>query len=508
MPAQAALDQGTKAQRAYDALRQRFARLNALEEAMGLLGWDRSVMMPPGGAPSRASTSATLATFHHDLLTDGQVGDWLDSASEDLSAMGAWDAANLCEMKRTYAHATALTGDLVEALSLAASDCEHTWRQARADADFAAVQPKLTTLLSLVRQAAQAKGEALGVSPYDALLDEYEPGGRSAEIDRLFTDLEEFLPSFLPQALAAQGAEPPRPAGPFPIAAQEVLCRRIMETLGFDFAHGRLDISTHPFCGGTPSDVRITTRYNEDDFSGSLLGVIHETGHGLYERGLPQAWAGQPVGHARGMSIHESQSLMMEMQACRSRAFFTFAAPMLAETFGGTGPGWESDSLYRQAIRVERGFIRVDADEVTYPLHVVLRYRLEKAMIEGRMEAAHLPDAWNSLFESLIGVPVPNDRLGCLQDIHWYDGAWGYFPTYTLGALTAAQLFASAIAAQPEIPSAIAAGNFAPLVGWLRQQVHSQGSLLATPDLLIKATGHPLSTDAFKAHLTRRYLGT
>jgi carboxypeptidase Taq len=396
---------------------------------------------------------------------------------------------------------------LVEALSLAASDCEQTWRHARAEADFAAVQPKLTTLLSLVRQAAQAKGEALGVEPYDALLDEYEPGGRSVEIDRLFTDLEGFLPAFLPQVLDAQGAAPPQPQGPFPIATQEALCRRMMETLGFDFAHGRLDISTHPFCGGSPSDVRITTRYNEDDFSGSLLGVIHETGHGLYERGLPQDWAGQPVGRARGMSIHESQSLMMEMQACRSREFFTFAAPVLAETFGGSGPAWQTDALYKQAIRVERGFIRVDADEVTYPLHVLLRYRLEKALIEGRMEAADLPEAWNSLFESLIGVPVPNDRLGCLQDIHWYDGAWGYFPTYTLGALTAAQLFASAADARPEIPDAIAAGHFAPLVDWLRDHVHSQGSLLTTPDLLIKATGRPLSTDAFKTHLKRRYLG-
>jgi carboxypeptidase Taq len=253
--------------------------------------------------------------------------------------------------------------------------------------------------------------------------------------------------------------------------------------------------------------VRITTRYNEDDYYGALLGVIHETGHGLYERGLPQDWAGQPVGHARGMSLHESQSLMMEMQACRSREFMAYAAPVLAQAFNGSGPAWQGEALYKKAIRVERGYIRVDADEVTYPLHVILRYRLEKALIEGRMEAKDLPEAWNSQFQALIGVPVPNDRLGCLQDIHWYDGAWGYFPTYTLGAMTAAQLFASAVQAVPEIPEALSRGDFTPLLGWLRPNVHNLGSSLPTAELLTKATGAPLSTEAFKAHLKKRYLG-
>lgn len=495
----------TPAARAYQALSDRFRRLSALEDAMGMLSWDRSVMMPAGGAASRAETSAALATLHHDLLVDGHVGDWLDEAAAGAAGLTAWQAANLREMKRSYIHSTALSGELVEAVSLAASECEHVWRAARAESNFALVQPKLTHLLGLVREVAQAKAQALGVSAYDALLDEYEPDGRSADIDVLFSELEAFLPSFLPQVLAAQGAELPAPQGPFPVATQEALCRRLMQTLGFDFDHGRLDISAHPFCGGTPQDVRITTRYREDDYSGSMMGVLHETGHGLYERGLPTEWAGQPVGRARGMSIHESQSLLMEMQACRSREFVTYTAPLLREAFGGSGPAWETDALYQRAIRVERGFIRVDADEVTYPLHVILRYRLEKALIEGRMEAADLPEAWNALFQSLVGVPVPEDRVGCLQDIHWYDGAWGYFPTYTLGALTAAQLFAAAVAADPQIPAGLERGDFAPLLAWLRPNIHARASSLSTRDLLIAATGKPLSTEAFKAHLQRRY---
>lgn len=492
---------------AYRSLTERFRRLNALEDAMGVLSWDRSVMMPRGGAAMRASTSASLATLHHDLMTDGHVGDWLDEAEQNTAALSDWEAANLREMRRDHTHATALPGDLVEALSLAASDCEDVWRNARERADFKAVQPKLETLLGLIRQAAQAKAGALGVSPYDALLDEYEPDGRSADIDVLFSDLEDFLPTFLPQVLDAQGAPASTAKGPFPTQTQEKVCRQIMTAMGFDWDHGRLDISAHPFCGGTPTDVRITTRYSEDDFSGAMLGVIHETGHGLYERGLPADWAGQPVGRARGMSIHESQSLLMEMQAGRSREFMTFATPVLAEAFGGSGPAWDVEALYRQSIRVERGFIRIDADEVTYPLHVILRYRLEKALVEGRMEARDLPEAWNTLFEKLIGVPVPDDGVGCLQDIHWYDGAWGYFPTYTLGALTAAQVFAAAVRDVPEIPAHLAKGDFAPLLGWLRPHIHNKASLLSTSDLITQATGAPLSTEAFKAHLKRRYLG-
>jgi carboxypeptidase Taq len=279
-----------------------------------------------------------------------------------------------------------------------------------------------------------------------------------------------------------------------------------MESLGFDFSAGRLDVSAHPFCGGTPDDVRLTTRYDEADFAPALMGVLHETGHALYERGLPAAWRRQPVGAARGMSIHESQSLIVEMQACRSRSFLAFAAPLIREAFGGEGPAWAPDNLWRLYGAVEPGFIRVDADEVTYPAHVVLRYGLEKAMIAGDLAPADLPGAWNDGMVHLLGLVPPDDRLGCLQDIHWYDGAWGYFPTYTLGALTAAQLFAAAVVAEPGIPAALGRGDFGPLLAWLRVNVHAKGSLLSTDELIVAATGRPLDTEVFKRHLRRRYL--
>jgi carboxypeptidase Taq len=411
-------------------------------------------------------------------------------------------------MRRRWVHATAVPATLVEALSKAGSACEMRWREARPKSDFKAVLPELERVLELVRETGKAKAERLGKTPYEALLDEYEPGGSVAAIDPLFAELAKVLPRLVEGALERQRQRPaPLPlVGPFPIEAQRGLGRKFMERLGFDFAHGRLDQSLHPFCGGTPDDVRLTTRYEESDFSRALMGVLHETGHALYERGLPDQWRRQPVGDARGMSLHESQSLLVEMQACRSREFVEFAAPLLRDTFHASGPAWEADNLYRLNTRVERSLIRVDADEVTYPAHVILRYRLERAMIGGDLALEDLPAAWNEGMRELIGVTPPDDRRGCLQDIHWYDGAWGYFPTYTLGAMTAAQLFDAAKRADPAILPAIARGDFAPLLAWLRANVHGKGSRYSTAEIITQATGRPLDARTYERHLETRYL--
>jgi carboxypeptidase Taq len=281
----------------------------------------------------------------------------------------------------------------------------------------------------------------------------------------------------------------------------------LMQKIGFDFAHGRLDESAHPFCGGTPDDVRLTTRYDTEDFAKALMGTLHETGHALYQRGLPAEWRRQPVGRARGMALHESQSLLLEMQVCRSRAFAAFAAPLLQQIFGGGDALWKPEALYRRQIAVRPGPVRVDADEVTYPAHVILRYRLERAMIAGDLGPRDLPAAFNDGLASLIGVRPPSDRDGALQDIHWYEGHWGYFPTYTLGALIAAQLFQTVRRAIPDVAGQIGRGEFAPLLAWLRENIHARGSSLPTDDLVAAATGSPLGIDAFQRHLCERYLG-
>jgi carboxypeptidase Taq len=494
---------------AYRQLEARFRRIEAIEEAIAVLHWDAAALMPTGGARARAEQLATLRVVAHEALTAPELEDLIVKAERESNALDSWQRANLREIGRRRKHAAALPGSLVEAESRACSECEAVWRDARSRNDFAAVLPLLERVLGLQREIAEIKGDHLGTTPYEALLDQYEPGGSVATIDRLFDQIAAFLPDLLEAVLTRQAAVPPPPApvGPFPVDLQRRLGMRLMERIGFDFAHGRLDTSAHPFCGGTPDDVRITTRYDENDFTRALMGVLHETGHALYRRGLPDQWRLQPVGRERGMAMHESQSLLLEMQVCRSLAFMTFAAPILRETFAADGPSWEADTLYRRQIRVERSLIRVDADEVTYPAHVILRYRLELAMIAGDLVPRDLPGAWAEGLRGLLGIVPADDREGCLQDIHWYDGVWGYFPTYTLGALIAAQLFDAARAAMPDVLEAIAEGEFASLLGWLRERIHSKGSLLSTAELVEAATGRPLGTASFERHLRNRYLG-
>ena len=493
--------------KAYLDLEARFRRLSAIEGAMAILSWDRSTMMPAGSAEDRGEQSATLSVIAHEAMSAPQVGELL-AAADSAGDLDAWQSANLREMRRDWIHATALSPALVEAMARTTNRCEMAWREARPKNDYAGLKPHLQAVLDLVRETAQAKADRLGVATYDALLDQFEPEGRAARIDVLFAELEAFLPDLLQRVVERQAAQPaPLPLpGPFPVEAQRRLGVEMIKAVGFDFGKGRLDVSAHPFTGGTPDDVRLTTRYDESDFARALMGVLHETGHGMYEAGLPAAWRRQPVGRARGMALHESQSLLLEMQACRGRAFIAFAAPRMQAAFGGSGPAWSADNILRLYTAVKPGYIRVDADEVTYPLHVILRYRLERALIAGDLPLDDLPGAWNDGMARGLGVRPPTDTLGCLQDIHWPDGAWGYFPTYTLGALAAAQLFQAACAADADIEPGLARGDFAPLYRWLRPHVHEKGASASTDELLQAATGAPLGADAFRRHLERRYL--
>ncbi len=489
-------------------LEGRFRRFGLMDDVVGILDWDQATTMPHGSAAGRGEQIAALQGLQHQLMTEPRMADLLDAAEETAADLTPWPAANLREMRRQHTHATAVPTALVEAQAKADAACEIQWRSARENDDYESLRPALEDVLRLTREAAAAKSAALGLEPYDALLDLYEPGGRAARLDTIFTDLAAFLPGFLDDVMARQGARPaPVPLdGPFPIERQEAVARRFMKLIGFDFERGRLDISHHPFCGGSTIDVRITTRYDTGDFTSALMGVLHETGHAMYELGRPADWLHQPVGNAGGMGLHESQSLIVEMQACRSLDFLTFAAPVLAETFEGTGDGWTPENLYRLNTRVKPDFIRVDADEVTYPAHIILRYRLERALLQGDLTLADLPGAWNDGMAELLGIRPPSDRLGCLQDIHWPSGAWGYFPTYTIGAMAAAQFFAAAREAAPEIVPGLRRGDFAPLMSWLRDNVHSKGSLLSTDQVLEAATGRPLDPAIYEAHLKARYL--
>lgn len=490
---------------AYQELSRTFQRLARFGHLGAIAGVDMQTTMPPGGSQARGEAMAELSVFMHELLTDKRLGGLFDAAAQE--SLNDVEQANLGEMQRAWRQATLLPASLVEAKSLAGSRCEHAWRSQRPANDWQGFSANLKEVVKLSREEAQLRADALGVSRYDALLDVFEPGMTSAQLDSTFGDLKSWLPDLLQKAVARQQATPiAQPVGPFAIESQKQLGLSVMATLGFDFNHGRLDVSAHPFCGGVPEDVRITTRYNENDFLSALMGVIHETGHARYEQNLPQQWRGQPVALARSTAMHESQSLFMEMQLGRSHAFLQHIHPQVVALMGDQ-PALERNNFIRLTQRVKPGFIRVDADELSYPAHVILRYEIERALIEGEIEVEDIPALWDEKMQQSLGIDTRgNYRDGCMQDIHWTDGAFGYFPTYTLGAMYAAQLFQAVKRAIPQVDELIQQGELQPVFDWLQQNIWQHGSRFATQQLLINATGEALNPHYFRQHLEQRYL--
>jgi carboxypeptidase Taq len=490
---------------AYDLLTQGRTRLHHFIHLQAMAGWDRAAMMPPRGNAARAEAMAEMDALLHRLRTEPELAGLIELArAEPLDDLAR---ANLREIERDWRAANAFPEALVQAESLATARCEHAWRTQRPASDWAGFLENFREVLRLAREMAARQADSTGLPPYDALMDRYEPGMTAAEVDRVFGDLQTWLPALVRQVRDRRAGQPlAQPRGPFPKAAQRALSLEVMGVLGFDFDAGRLDESTHPFSGGVPEDVRLTTRYREDDFVQSLMGTIHETGHARYEQNLPRAWLGQPVAQARSMGIHESQSLSFEMQLGRGKAFIGLLAPRLAAHFGAQA-AFEPDALQRELTRVRPGFIRVDADELTYPAHVMLRYRIERALIEGSVEAEDIPALWDEGMATLLGVDTRgNFKDGCLQDTHWASGMFGYFPCYTLGAMYAAQWFAAIRRGTSDLDARIARGDLAPVFDWLRDNIWSQGSQWTTAELALRASGEALNPLYFRQHLEARYL--
>ena len=490
---------------AYENLTRTFQRLSRFGHLAAIAGWDMQTMMPPGGSRARGEALAELSVLRHEILTAPQVGEWLTQAQqEDLDDVAQ---ADLYEMQRAWQQASLLPASLVEAKSIAGSRCEHAWRQQRPANDWQGFAANLKEVVKLSREEAEIRAQANGCSRYNALLDVFEPGMTSAKLDQTFGDLKTWLPSLLQKIVERQSHETvARPAGPFPQAAQQQLGLAVMQRLGFDFNAGRLDISAHPFCGGVPEDVRITTRYGENEFISAMMGVIHETGHARYEQNLPKQWAGRPVALARSTAIHESQSLFFEKQLGRSPEFLSLIRPLVVRLLGDR-PELDTDNFIALNQRVKPGLIRVDADEVSYPAHVILRYEIERALIAGEIEVEDIPALWNEKMQVWLGLDTrDNYRDGCMQDIHWTDGAFGYFPTYTLGAMYAAQLFQALKRAIPQVNELIAQGDMQPVFSWLQQNIWQHGSRFTTRQLIENATGEDLNPTWFRQHLESRYL--
>ncbi len=492
-------------QTAYQELSTTWKRLHHFSHLQALAGWDRMSMMPSSGNDARSNAMAEMDGLLHSIRTNPELKSFLDSAERE--GLGDMERANLREIRRDWRTANALPAALVQKQSMANAKCEHAWRTQRPANDWPGFLANFRDVLKCSREQATFLANESGLKPYDALMDYYEPGMTSEKLDVLFGDLLTWLPDLVRKVRDKQAQQNIiAPKGPFARSAQYAVGLEAMKLLGFDFNAGRLDESAHPFCGGVPEDTRLTTRYREDDFVGSLMGTIHETGHGRYEQNLPRDLLGQPVAWARSAGIHESQSLSFEMQIGLSRSFVGLLAPHITKHLG-VQQAFEPENLYQHLIRVQPSFIRVDADELTYPLHVILRYRIERDLIEGRIEADDIPALWDKAMAELLDVDTRgNFTNGCMQDVHWSEGLFGYFPSYTLGAMYAAQWFAAIRRAVPDLDARMAAGDLAPALDWLKTNVWEQGSLWTTDELVTRATGSMLDARYYRRHLETRYL--
>ena len=486
---------------AYDELLERLRDIDLIGQIGGLVSWDQEVLMPPKAAGLRAEQLAWISKTGHQRLTNPRIGELLDEleSTDDLNDV---QTANVRLARESYDKATKLPTEFVEEMAKHRSKAQISWSEARAKDDFSIFRDDLAKSIDLARRKADYLGyDALR---YDALLDIYESGLTVARVDPLFAGLRDNVAPLI-KAVVESGNRPDISwveDNSWEQPGQEALSQGVSEAIGFDFSAGRRDASTHPFCGGpNPDDVRWTTRYSESDPFGSLYGSMHETGHGTYEQGRRRDLDFQPAGEANGLGVHESQSRLWENQIGRSREFCEWALPMWQKHFPQNMDGVDSESLWQAVNLVEPSLIRVEADEATYNMHIMIRYEIEKRLIAGDLEIDDLPDAWDDMYEEFLGIRAPNRTLGVLQDIHWSMGAFGYFPTYTLGNLYSAQLLAAARKDLPDHDEQMRCGEFAPLLGWMREHVHQRGSILEPADLIEEATGSPPSPDAFVDYL-------
>ncbi len=494
--------------RSYFELEKQIAQTIHLKNIISLTHWDTATMLAKGSAASRQQEIATVASILHSMISAKEVGKLIEAALHEEHILDEWQRANLNAIKKAYEEANCISPEMQREYSIAAGECEFVWRTARKNNDFKQLAPYLDRVFNIVRDIASIKANHFDKSTYDILLDTYNPDFTSNSIKEVYAVLKAELPGLIQDIVAKQAAEKVIPlTNRIAEATQRAINLRIIEQMGFSLDHGRLDTSVHPFCSGSNDDVRLTTRYDEDNFLSSLTGVMHEVGHGLYQQNLPQAYRDQPVGGPQGMAFHESQSIIMERQACTSIAFADFLAALLRDEFGLKGKEYEAENLYKLLTRVAPSLVRVDADEVSYPLHVILRFEIEEALIEGSIKANDLPELWNTKMQAYLGITPQTDDVGCMQDVHWPSGQLGYFPAYANGAIIASMLMQAAQRKYPAIEAALRRGNFNDLNNFLTENLRKFGATKSSSDLLAGATGHTkIKPTIFLEYLKKKYL--
>jgi carboxypeptidase Taq len=487
----------------YDSLLALYRDKCLLDSAAGVLGWDERTYLPPKGSSFRADQMALLAKLSHEKLTSPKIGELLGQC--EANGLNDDQRVNVREMRRVYDRAVKMPPRLVEEIARVTTRAQNVWQEARAKNDFPAFAPWLEKIVALKREEAQAVGYK--ESPYDALLDEYEPGATAKSTTKVFADLRAELAPLVAE-IAASGKKPRKDllTREFPLDRQHLFGQSAAAAIGFDFAAGRLDTTTHPFCSGMgPGDCRLTTRYALREFNQGFFGILHEAGHGIYEQGLDPAAFGTPLGQACSLGIHESQSRLWENQVGRGRPFWEHFFPRAQQMFPGTLDDVPLDDWIFALNSVERSFIRVEADEATYNLHIILRFELEQALMTGDLPPKDAASAWIEKFRASFELTPPSDAQGCLQDIHWSMGGLGYFPTYTLGNLFAAQFMAAARRDLPGLDDDFRHGSFARLKTWLNEKIHRQGQRHRAGDLCRTITGEPLGHQALLQYLRGKY---
>ncbi|KAA3607311.1 MAG: carboxypeptidase M32 [Planctomycetota bacterium] len=480
-------------------LLQCWAEIRDLDSAAEILEWDQETQMPAKGQEGRGKVLGTLAALRHEKLTASAMQEALAQADAGAEA-GSEAEAHLREARRLVDRAVKTPAALARELAEAKSAGLVAWQAARKASDFSIFQPALERLLDLRRR--QASCVMPEGSAFDAMLDEFEPGAKQADLEPLFQELiGALVPLIQTVAEGGQEIDLSPVQGNFPPDRQLAFAKTLIERMGFDFEAGRLDLAAHPFCiGFHPGDVRLTWRYQEDDIRPALFGLLHEAGHGMYEQGLPAESRRLPIGNAVSLGVHESQSRLWENRVGRGRSFWQWALPLYRQAFPDKA-GVEAESMHRALHQVKPSLIRVEADQVTYDLHIAVRFQIEKGLFEGDLEVADLPVAWNDLYEQILGIRPSDDAHGVLQDIHWSMGMFGYFPTYSLGNLLQAQLYESALADLPDLELQLAQGEFSSLLDWLRRKVHRPASRYSVAELVKQATGKALGTEDYLRYI-------
>jgi carboxypeptidase Taq len=490
----------------FEQLWERMAELADLRNVSQLLDWDQQTMMPPQGALGRAEAAATIQRISHDMFVSDDTGRLIEAAANRLNGDGADSdrAALVRVVHRRWEKARRVPGHLAADMARAASVGQQAWIVAREQSDFAGFMPYLERNFELVQRYVDCFEDV--DCPYDPLLDDYEPGARTAEVSQLFDELKAELRVLI--GIVGERSELVDDSclhGHFSVARQRELVMWLLKLMGFDRASWRIDDAVHPFAAGFGNhDVRITTRWDETYLPTSVYGAMHECGHGLYEAGVAQSLQRTPLGYPDSLGLHESQSRLWENMVGRGRPFCGALAPRIAQTFGGTVSGLDADTLFRAVNKVTPSLIRVEADELTYNLHIILRFELEQELVDGRLAIRDLPEAWNSRYKEYLGVDVPDDAHGVLQDVHWAAGLIGYFPTYALGNLIAGQLLERAYADMPDLDGELASGELHGLREWLREHVHRYGAKFSTSELLQREVGGPIAVGEFASYLKRK----